>query len=198
MRRPGRHFRPFAGSGRRTVIAIFATFALVSGATVALSIAATSRSQNRATVVEIAGRQRTLAERYVQEVLLVRAGEQANPALTASTLAATASALLNGGTAPVVQGDDDATPVGAATGSIIRNQLAEEQHLVRDLAAYGSALLAHRSLYDGAGDRRRACRHHRPARSACASSGRSRRSNGAERLALNCRAGQRRHPGTSS
>ena len=38
---------------------------------------ATSRSQNRATVVEIAGRQRTLAERYVKEVLLVRAGEQA-------------------------------------------------------------------------------------------------------------------------
>ena len=147
MRRPrGRHFRPFAGSGRRTVIAIFATFALVSVATVALSIAATSRSQNRATVVEIAGRQRTLAERYVQEVLLVRAGEQADPALTASTLAATAGALLNGGTAPVVQGDDDATAVGAATGPIIRNQLVEEQHLVRDLAAYGSALLAHRSL----------------------------------------------------
>ena len=142
----GRHFRPFAGSGRRTVIGIFATFALVSAATVALSIAATSRSQNRATVVEIAGRQRTLAERYVQEVLLVRAGEKADPALTASTMAATATALLNGGTAPVVQGDDDATVVGAATGSMIRNQLVEEQRLVRDLAAYGSAMLAHRPL----------------------------------------------------
>ena len=146
MRRHRSHFRPFAASGRRTVIAIFATFALVSGATVALSIAATSRSQNRATVVEIAGRQRTLAERYVKEVLLVRAGQMADPALTASIMAASATALLNGGTAPGVAGDDDATAVGAASGTIVRNQLMEGKHLIRDLAAYGGALLAHRPL----------------------------------------------------
>jgi diguanylate cyclase (GGDEF)-like protein/PAS domain S-box-containing protein len=141
-----RQFQPFAGGGRRTIVAIFVTFALVSVATVLLSIAATSRSQNRATVVEIAGRQRTLAERYVQDVLLVRAGQRADPATTDATLAATASALLNGGTAPAVAGDDDAAVLGPASDSVVRNQLIEEQHLIRDLGAYGSALIAGRPL----------------------------------------------------
>ncbi len=144
--RHGREFQPFASSGRRTVIAIFVTFGLFSAISLSLSISATSRSQNRATVVEVAARQRTLAERYVKEVLLVRAGRQANPATTASLLSASARALLNGGVAPAVPGDDDDTPVGAASGTVVRNQLLEEERLVRDLSSFGAALLAHRPL----------------------------------------------------
>lgn len=81
-----RRFRPFAASGRRTILA----------------------------VVEVAGLQRTLAERYVKEVLLVRAGQSAEPALTAS--------------------------LSVASGTVVRRQLVEEQHLVGDLAASGAAL----------------------------------------------------------
>ena len=139
-------FRPFAESGRRRILAIFVIFGLVSALSVTLSIRATGRSLNRATVVEVAGRQRTLAERYVKEVLLVRGGERADPALTASLLAESARALLDGGTAPAVNGDDDATTLGAASGAVVRRQLVEEQHIVSDLAAFGSALLAHRPL----------------------------------------------------
>lgn len=84
--------------------------------------------------------------RYVKEVLLVRAGEQADPALTASVLADSVRALLNGGTAPAVNGDDDETKLSAASGATVRRQLVEEQHLVGDLAAFGSALLARRPL----------------------------------------------------
>src|SRR5437764_981536 len=78
--------RPFAAGGRRTVGAILATFALSSAVGVTLSITATARSQHRATVIEVAARQRTLSERYVKEVLLVRAGERADPATTAALL----------------------------------------------------------------------------------------------------------------
>jgi diguanylate cyclase (GGDEF)-like protein len=38
------------------------------------------------------------------------------------------------------------TKLGAASGGVIRRQLVEEEHLVADLAAFGKALLGHRSL----------------------------------------------------
>jgi hypothetical protein len=101
--------------------------------------------QNRATLVEVAARQRTLAERWA-EVALVRAGKTADPARTASLLAGSARALLDGGTVPAVDGDDDATALSAVTDPVARAQLMQEQRLVADLARTGSALLAHRPL----------------------------------------------------
>jgi diguanylate cyclase (GGDEF)-like protein/PAS domain S-box-containing protein len=139
-------FRPFAARSRRTIAAILLTFALFSTVSVVLSIRTTSRSQNRATVVEIAARQRTLAERYIDDVLLARAGAQADPALTAELLSSSARVLLDGGTAPAVPGDDDETRLSAATGPVIRHQLEQERRLVSDLTATGSALLAHRPV----------------------------------------------------
>src|SRR5260370_215322 len=82
-------------TGRGTMIAIFLTFGLITVVPLTLSINATNRSQNRATVVEVVGRQRTLAERYVSEVLLIRTGERADPALTASIMAQSVQALLH-------------------------------------------------------------------------------------------------------
>src|SRR3954452_20025287 len=99
MRR-GPAFRPFTSRGRRTIVAILFTFAAVSAVTVGLSISATTRSQHQASVVEVAARQRTLAERYVKEVLLVRSGGQADPRHTGQILDRSAHALLNGGDAP--------------------------------------------------------------------------------------------------
>ena len=61
-------------------------------------------------MVEVAARQRTLAERYVNEVLLVRARRRRpTPPTTAQLLRQSADALLDGGTAPAVDGDDDET-----------------------------------------------------------------------------------------
>ena len=72
-------FRPYAARGRRPIAAILLTFALFSAASVALSIWATSRSEHRAAVLQAADRQQTLAGEYVEQVLLVRAGERARP-----------------------------------------------------------------------------------------------------------------------
>jgi diguanylate cyclase (GGDEF)-like protein/PAS domain S-box-containing protein len=139
-------FRPFAARGRRPILAILLTFAVFSTVSVALSISATKRSQHRAAIVEVAARQRTLAERYVKEILLARAGARVDPRYTASVLARSADALLNGGTAPPVYGDDDETKISSAKGATVRAQLEQERRLVVDLTATGNALLADRSV----------------------------------------------------
>src|SRR5204863_5614940 len=66
----------------------------------------------------------------------------------ASILAQSADALLNGGTAPAVWGDDDETRLTAAHAAIDRAQLRQERRLVADLTATGDAILAHRSVSD--------------------------------------------------
>jgi diguanylate cyclase (GGDEF)-like protein/PAS domain S-box-containing protein len=135
-------FRPFASRGRRAVAAILATFALFSAVSVGLSVWSTSRSQYKASVLEVAARQRTLAERYVNEVLLARSGFQANPNYFAGLLEQSSSALLDGGMAPAVYGDDDETKL-SASGAEVRGQLMQERKLVQDLSATGHAVLGH-------------------------------------------------------
>jgi diguanylate cyclase (GGDEF)-like protein/PAS domain S-box-containing protein len=136
-------FRPFASRGRRTVAGILATFALFSAVSVGLSVWSTSRSQYKASVLEVAARQRTLAERYVNEVLLARNGFKANPHYFAGLLEQSSSALLDGGMAPPVYGDDDETKLSAASGAVVRGQLMQERKLVQDLSATGQAVLRH-------------------------------------------------------
>ena len=145
MIRAGSAFKPFAASSRRTITAILLTFALMSALTITITLLATGRSQHRATVVEVAARQRMLTARYVEEVLLVQRGRRADPAGTAATLAGSARVLLNGGTAPAVPSDDDATKLSAAQGTIVRKQLTQAMRLVADMTATGAAILAHGS-----------------------------------------------------
>ncbi|HEX9481587.1 MAG TPA: diguanylate cyclase [Solirubrobacteraceae bacterium] len=146
VRRQGSRPITASGSGRRPIIAIFLTFALISAATIALSVHTTKGSEHRTSVIQIAARQRTLAERYVEETLLVREGRTANPAYTAGVLQASAAALLGGGNAPGVNGDDDETKLPAAEDTAIQRQFALEQRLVADLTSTGEAVLAHRSM----------------------------------------------------
>ena len=61
-----------------------------------------------------------------------------------------ADALLNGGTAPSVYGDDDETKLSSARGAAVRAQLEQERRLVVDLTAIGNALLAHRAPWRAA------------------------------------------------
>jgi diguanylate cyclase (GGDEF)-like protein/PAS domain S-box-containing protein len=141
-----RAFRPFATRGRRTIGAILLTFGLFSAVSVTLSIRAAARSQNQAVVVEVAARQRTLAERYVKELVLVRTGAQADPAAIAALLSQSANVLLEGGKVPAVEGDDDETTMIRQTDAVVRAQLQQERRLVADLTATGSAILAGRPV----------------------------------------------------
>src|SRR3954470_16233484 len=134
-------FTPFSGRSRGTIAAILLTFALSSAVTVVLTIGATSRAQHRATVIEVAARQRTLAERYVRDILLVRQGAKADPAADAAILRSSGDALLRGGPAPAVEGDDDEAQLPPAVGAPVRAQLMQERRLVADLIVAGTAVL---------------------------------------------------------
>ena len=139
-------FRPFAPRARITITAIVLTFALVATTSAAISIWSISHSRNQASVIEVAARQRTLAERYVEELLLVRSGNVADPRHTGQLLAESAQVLLDGGVAPAVEGDDDSESIGPTTDPVIRGELEQEQRLVTDLTASGNAFLEGRSL----------------------------------------------------
>ncbi len=146
MMRRGPAFRPLASRGRRAVVAILVLFALFSAISVILSTRATARSKNRATVVQVAARQRTLAERYVNDVLLALRGAPADPAYTAGLLRKSSQVLLNGGEAPAVNGDDDETRLSPVSDPLTRLQLLQQRRLVADLIASGHALLHGRTL----------------------------------------------------
>jgi diguanylate cyclase (GGDEF)-like protein/PAS domain S-box-containing protein len=139
--RSRRAFQPFASGSRRAIVAIVATMVIVSVLSASLSIRDASGSQDRAAVVQVAERQQMLAERYVQEVLLARASVQTDPAHTIALLAASAHALLEGGVAPSVRGDDDQTKLSRASGAIERGELEQEQRLIADLTAIGSTFI---------------------------------------------------------
>jgi diguanylate cyclase (GGDEF)-like protein/PAS domain S-box-containing protein len=141
-----RSFRPLEARGRRALAAILVTFALVSALSITFSLRATGRSRHQAAVVQVAARQRTLAERYVNEVLLARSGRDADPATTARLLRESAGVLLHGGQAPAVNGDDDEVDVPATTDRTARLQLMQERRLVHDLTATGAAYLANRPV----------------------------------------------------
>jgi diguanylate cyclase (GGDEF)-like protein/PAS domain S-box-containing protein len=143
IRRPHR-FQPLQARGRRVVVAILVTFALVSALSITLSLRATGRSKHQAAVVQVAARQRTLAERYVNEVLLRHGGRAADPTTTAELLAKSAAVLLDGGEAPAVNGDDDEMDLPGTSIETARLQLLQEQRLVHDLVATGKAYLGGR------------------------------------------------------
>ena len=139
-------FRPLETRGRRVIGAILVTFALVSALSITLSLRAIGRSRHQAAVVQVAARQRTLAERYVNEILLAHGGRRADPATTAWLLAQSADVLLDGGEAPAVNGDDDETTLPPTSGETARLQLQQARRLVHDLTAAGSAYLGHRPV----------------------------------------------------
>jgi PAS domain S-box-containing protein len=121
---------------------ILLAFALFSGLSLFLSIRTTTNAEHRAAILQVAARQRTLAERYANSVLLVREGARADPSAIADALKQSAAALLHGGPVPAVAGDDDEIRVPAANGRVVIRQIKAEQHVIHDLVATGEALLA--------------------------------------------------------
>jgi len=144
MRAPA--FAPYASRGRKPVAAILVTFALCSTASIGLSIWQTARTQHRAEVLRVAERQQTLASEYVQQVMLVRAGQQSDPDVTATIMRLSTDALLDGGAVPAVPGNDDEAELAPTTDPVVRAQLIQERRLVDDMTATGAAYLAGRPV----------------------------------------------------
>ena len=142
MRARQTRFRPFTVSGRKTIATIMLAFTLYTALSLVLSSGTATRSTHQADVLQIAARQRTLTERYTADVLLGLAGLPSAAVPIAHDLEQSGKALLNGGVAPGVEGDEDDVRIPALTGTLERLQLRQELHLIHDLVATGSALLA--------------------------------------------------------
>ncbi len=133
--------RPFHTRGGWLLAAIPLTFLVTAAVGLIVTLTLSARAKDHAAVVQVAARQRTLAERYLSELMLVRSGEHADPQLIGSELNESAHALLEGGTAPAVDGDDDEAAVPAASGGVLRRQLEQQIRLIADLRGSGQAML---------------------------------------------------------
>ena len=104
---------------------------------------ATSRAESVPFLVDLTARQRTLAERYIKDVLLKADGIQSDPASSMAILRQTAAAILDGGLVPAPQGSlDKLVSVGPASGSALRVKLAALRELVGNLSEAGDQFLA--------------------------------------------------------
>jgi signal transduction histidine kinase len=150
-----RGFQPYSSRGKRVVGAIILVFTLYTCLSLGLSARSASGSQNRADVLRIADRQRTLAERYEKEVLLARAGAPSAVDPVAHALEASVAVLLDGGLAPALPGDDDEKRIDPIRGDVVRRQLRQEQLLIADLIRSGTAYAERRPApaTDAAGER---------------------------------------------
>ncbi len=134
--------RPFHTRGRWLLAAIPLTFLVTAAVGIVVTLTLSARAKDRSAVVQVAARQRMLAQRYLSELMIVRAGGRADPQTIGAKLNESAHALLEGGTAPAIDGDDDETAVPPANGESLRRQLDEQIKLIGDLRGSGQALLS--------------------------------------------------------
>jgi diguanylate cyclase (GGDEF)-like protein/PAS domain S-box-containing protein len=91
--------------------------------------------------VNVAARQRALAERYEKDVVLTTLGIQADPGADAEQLLANADALLHGGEVLAVQGADEEIQIHPASHDrLVVAKLEEENRLIHELITVGDDL----------------------------------------------------------
>ncbi len=121
---------------------ILALYLVVITLIVGYDARAIAHQQGSAMIVNVAARQRALAERYVKDVVLRTQGAQADPATDANELLANAESLLHGGMVIAVQGADEEVAIPpASTDPVVIAKLDEEGRLIRTLVASGDRLL---------------------------------------------------------
>jgi diguanylate cyclase (GGDEF)-like protein/PAS domain S-box-containing protein len=100
-----------------------------------------SEQRGSALVINVAGRQRGLAERYEKDVILTTQGAQADPSDDEDQLLANANALLHGGEVIAVQGTEDEIWIRpAGTDLLMVDKVAEAQRLLSELIVAGNQL----------------------------------------------------------
>jgi hypothetical protein len=132
MRRRSGFLGGLRSEGRlRWIIAAY--LAVVAGITW-YTAHAVGDERDSALIVNIASRQRALAERYVKDVMLVVEGYQADPADDAAQLRANAEALLQGGEVVTVRGADEEITIEPIDDPTVVAKLELEQEVSRSLS----------------------------------------------------------------
>ena len=121
---------------------IVIVYLMIVAVLVTYNARAVARQRGAALIVNVAGRQRALAERYVKDVVLELRGDVADPRQDAIELRTNDNALLHGGDVLPVQGADGTVTIPAAgTNPAVVDKLAEEHRLIEDLIATGDRAL---------------------------------------------------------
>jgi PAS domain S-box-containing protein len=122
---------------------IIGLFLVLIAAIVGFNARAIAKERESALVINVAARQRALAERYIKDVLLRVDGRQADPQEDAKQLQETAVALLQGGEVQAVQGADATVMIHPLGGDWkITIKLQQERALIGKLLAAGDALMS--------------------------------------------------------
>ena len=111
---------------RRTLAAYLA----IVTAIVAYTTISIANEQGSALVVNIAARQRALANRYVSDVLLVTNGMKADPAEAAEELRENATLLLTGGTGVSVHGANAEISIRPVSNPSVVAKLEQDRRLI--------------------------------------------------------------------
>jgi PAS domain S-box-containing protein len=120
---------------------VIPVFIVLVTAIVGYNARTTAQERGSALVVNIAGRQRTLVERYTKDVLLVVDGFQADPDKSGAALHQTADALLDGGSVLAPQGNDLRVKIPPARDWKVRRKLDQDRRLIDELTRTGDRLL---------------------------------------------------------
>jgi diguanylate cyclase (GGDEF)-like protein/PAS domain S-box-containing protein len=121
---------------------ILIAYLLVVAVLVSYNARAVARQRGAALIVNVAGRQRALAERYVKDVMLVLRGDTADPRQDALELQTNDNALLHGGEVLPVQGADGTVTIPpAGTDPLVVDKLGEEHRLIEELISTGNQIL---------------------------------------------------------
>jgi diguanylate cyclase (GGDEF)-like protein/PAS domain S-box-containing protein len=132
---------PGAARLDRRIGPIVAIYLVIVTLTVGYDARLISDQRGSALVINVAGRQRGLAERYEKDVILVTQGVQADPSDDEEQLLANGEALLHGGDVVAVQGaDSDVHIRPAGTDPAVVNEVTEARRLITELIDAGNAL----------------------------------------------------------
>jgi diguanylate cyclase (GGDEF)-like protein/PAS domain S-box-containing protein len=124
---------------------ILGLFLLLIAAIVGYNASATAAQRNSALMINVAARQRALAERYMKDVLLMASGLPADPETDAKDLRTNAQALLHGGRVLAVQGADQLVELPPYRDDWrVTAKLEEERRLLQRLIATGDRLVSMR------------------------------------------------------
>jgi diguanylate cyclase (GGDEF)-like protein/PAS domain S-box-containing protein len=121
---------------------ILASYLIVTAAIISYTAGAIADQRGSALVINIAARQRALAERYVKDVVLLTDGIQADPLDDAHQLLTNADALLAGGHVIAVHGADAEVVIPTASEDpAVIAKLEQEQKLIERLTTIGHDVL---------------------------------------------------------
>jgi diguanylate cyclase (GGDEF)-like protein/PAS domain S-box-containing protein len=128
------------GEGRlRWIIAAY--LAVVAGI-IGYTTTAIGHERDSALIVNVASRQRALAERYVKDVMLVVEGYPADSVADAAQLRMNAEALLLGGEVVAVRGADEEIVIPPASQDpVVVAKLETERELIEELIDIGDTLM---------------------------------------------------------